>query len=530
MLKQLNSTGRTLCLSAALAAGLSAMSAATTTAGPLTFTLDEATKTASVACNDKNLVAADIPATVSAYGADYTVTSIDAWTFYNCPSLTSVTIPPTIATIGSFAFASCPVLERVNISDIAAWCAIEFGNGFSNPLMAGHNIYIDGEKIEHLTVPEGVASLPASCFNGASFTTVSLPASLTEIGDLAFYECTALTAIDIPDAVQTVGTSAFDGCTALAAAELPAGLQVISPYTFNNCSALTAIGIPAAVTEIGTDAFAGCTALTTVDIADVGAWCRIAMANDNANPLKTATELLLDGSPLTELEVPAGVTEIPGYRFMTCPGITSLSLPGSLTTIGENAFEGCTGLTAVEIPAAVTFLGEYAFYDCSAITSATLPAGITAIGNGTFGECTSLTAITVPEGVESIAFGAFFECTSLASASLPSTLKSLGKSAFYGCTALEELTVHAATPPTAKSSTFTVYTATLRVPAESRALYSATEPWSKFAAIETIGSGVDVPVAGDAGREYYDLEGRPAGTAPTEPGIYVGRGGKIIVK
>ena len=134
--------------------------------------------------------------------------------------------------------------------------------------------------------------------------------------------------------------------------------DVIGSYAFDGCSGLTNLTLPAGITEIGEGAFFGC-------------------------------------SGLTSLTLPAGITKIGSFAFLGCRGLTSLTLPAGITKIGDYAFQHCSGLTSLTLPAGITRIDDYAFSGCSGLTSLNLPAGITSIGDEAFQNCSGLTSIYV---------------------------------------------------------------------------------------------------------------------------------------
>ena len=122
------------------------------------------------------------------------VTSIGAYAFYDCSSLTSVTIGDGVTSIEESAFEDCSGLTSVYVTDIAAWCAIDFGSYNANPLSYAHNLYLNGELVTDLVIPDGVASIGIDAFYGCtSLTSITIPNSVTSIGAWAFQYCDNLT-------------------------------------------------------------------------------------------------------------------------------------------------------------------------------------------------------------------------------------------------------------------------------------------------------------------------------------------------
>ena len=400
--------------------------------------------------NDPDVI---IPSTIACKGEVYSVISIGDWAFYNCASLTSVTIGNSVTTIGKYAFSGC-----------------------------------------------------------TSLTSVTIPDSVTSIGEDAFIRCSSLTSVTIPDSVTFISNSAFYGCTSLTSVTIPDSLTTIGKYAFYNCSSLTSITIPDSVTTIGDWAFYNCSSLTGVYITDIAKWCGVSFASSDFNPLYYANNLYLNGELVTDLVIPESITSIKAYAFYGCTSLTSVTIPDSVTSIGKYAFSGCTSLGSITIPRGVAYIGSSAFSNCSKLiihceaasrpsawandwtyypvvwdcnnndvaddgyayvvidgvrygiknseaifmkqlsddTDVIIPSSISykgitydviSIGDSAFRNCSSLASVTIPDSVTSIEWYAFSGCTSLANITIPSSVTSIYPYAFSDCTSLKSITI-----------------------------------------------------------------------------------------
>ncbi len=161
------------------------------------------------------------------------VVSIEKNAFYYC-KFSSVTIPTTITNIASGAFESCSKLTRVDISDLAAWCNIEFKGSNSNPLYYAKHLYLNGVVITELAIPSGIAKINGYAFpNDVDITSVTIPDSVTKIGDNAFSGCSQLTSVTFGCGVTDIGIYVFFGCEKLKEFYCyPNSAPSISDYTF----------------------------------------------------------------------------------------------------------------------------------------------------------------------------------------------------------------------------------------------------------------------------------------------------------
>ena len=298
--------------------------------------------------NYSGLTVANIPDTVTYNEKTYSVTSIGIYAFDGCTGLTSITIPSSVTLIGGSAFDGCTGLTKVNITDLAAWCNIDFVDCNSNPLNFAHHLFLNNSEITNLVIPNSVGEIKSYAFRGCSgLTTVTIPNSVTTIGNSAFSGCSGLTSVTIGNSVTSIGSEAFSGC-----------------------SSLTSVTIGNSVTSIGEWAFRGCSGLTKVNITDLAAWCNIDFHKDvYSNPLIFAHHLFLNNSEITNLVIPDSVREIKSYAFYNCSGLTSVTIPNSVTKIGQSAFSGCSGLTSVTIGNSVNSISSGAFFNCTGMRS-----------------------------------------------------------------------------------------------------------------------------------------------------------------
>lgn len=133
--------------------------------------------------------------------------------FEGCSTLPSIAIPSSVTKIDYSAFYGCNSLTSVHITDLAKWCAIHCND---NPLHYAHHLFLNGEELTEVAIPDGVAAIGQSTFYGLSaMTKLTIPSSVTAIGGGAFQDCTGLKLVVIPASVGNIGNTAFWNCTAL---------------------------------------------------------------------------------------------------------------------------------------------------------------------------------------------------------------------------------------------------------------------------------------------------------------------------
>lgn len=144
------------------------------------------------------------------------VISIESYAFSDCSELTYITIGNKVTSVGDNAFSGCSKLKIVNISDIATWCDISFSIINSNPLNYADHLFLNGEEVKDLVIPNSVTSIRNYTFQYFSgLTSVTIPNSVMSIGDQAFVDCSGLTTIVLGRNIENIGSYAFAGCESL---------------------------------------------------------------------------------------------------------------------------------------------------------------------------------------------------------------------------------------------------------------------------------------------------------------------------
>ena len=297
--------------------------------------------------------------------------------------------------------------------------------------------YTGPADVENFTVPAFIDGAPVTRIGMYVFYykqgltgELTLPETVTEIGDYAFGECDGLTKLTVPGTGVSIGQQAFYSCDGLTQLNISGRVDSFGSDAFAKCSNLQSVVIAQAPSYIGNDLFWDCVSLTDVSLPE--------------GLTEIGYTMFANDVSLTGLVIPETVTRIGGEAFADCTGLSALTIPDGVTYIGANAFWNCSGLTgSLTIPNGVTYIGYAAFYNCSGLTgSLIIPDSVTHIGNGAFENCSGFTGnLNITGSLETIGNGAFENCSGLESVSVEENITAVPNRMFCGCERLVHVTL-----------------------------------------------------------------------------------------
>lgn len=286
------------------------------------------------------------------------ITSIGSHAFQNCVNLSSILIPSTVTDVGTMVFMGCDSL--VTAGPVGEGYDIEIALTNAIP----ENMFSYCDSLETIVIPAGITSIGRSSFYSCdNLSSISIPGSVVsiasgafldcdnlksagptggnfnfefgwvnEIPDYAFAKCASLTSITLPESVTSIGNSAFSGCTSLISVRVPKQVIRIGNNAFYQCSSLTSITLPESITSIASSAFSGCTSLISVRIP------KQVMSIDNRT--------FYQCSSLKEVILSDGIKSIGVSAFEDCSSLNSIEFPASIESISLDAFEGTALMSA----------------------------------------------------------------------------------------------------------------------------------------------------------------------------------------
>ena len=313
----------------------------------------------------------------------------------------------------------------------------------------GHKVVAIGEGafkgtcLVNVTIPDTVTVIGDSAFeNCDNLKNVKISENLKKLGMMAFGNCDALTEIEIPKNITTVAYNEFynpvrgpfTGSNSLQTVVFEEGMTWLPGYILAGCSGFTTVKIPETVTEIGKGAFRDCSRLESITIPDT-----VTMIGDSA---------FENCDNLKNVKISENLKKLGMMAFGNCDALTEVKIPKSITTVIYNdfynpvrgPFTGSDSLQTVVFEEGMTWLPAYILSGCSGFTTVKIPETVTEIGGGAFSDCSRLESIEIPESVTEIGSHTFSN-TKLESIRVPDTVTDMGDHVFSGCTELKEVTL-----------------------------------------------------------------------------------------
>lgn len=327
-------------------------------------------------------------------------------------------------------------------------------------------------------------------FQGATITSLTLPESITNIGENAFQDCDSLKTVNLPASMPSVEYGVFSGCTSIRNVNYAASVPIPSAENLFDAAAycMAILNIPNA-TLADVEASVPWNKFRRIEASDgslnvpladgddfeyEGLWYTVLDANNNT--VKTKDGYTLDGyyfsfnkaegdlvipaevfydkqkytveaigsfgfynTRMTSVFFPNTLKSIGLMAFKYCSDLNSITFPESLTKIDADAFSFCTNLEEIELPDNLTVIERSDFSGCTALTSVKFPDSLTRIGNGAFHSCKNLKSVSLPPTLKRIDAYAFNTCNSLTSLALPDSLTLIQESVFEKCINLTEI-------------------------------------------------------------------------------------------
>ena len=334
-----------------------------------------------------------------------------------------------------------------------------------------------------VNIPDTYNGLPVTsigkwAFKGCSLSGLSLPSSISYIGDKAFANCQSLETVTLSNGIKYINEGAFYNCSNLETVNFPSTLKTISFWAFKDCVSLKEVKLSKEV-SVDSSAFDGCgvsiercdnipeivlveeidTLVSEITIDDIDI-DEITLVEPVIEEIiieePVIEELIIEEPVIEEIIIDETVETITkqvaysqGLEFSlnkkgdsyAVKGIGSctdsvVAIPDTynglpVTSIIKSAFKSCT-ICGLIVPSSVVFIDERAAWGCHNLESVTLSEGIKYINIGAFMGCYKLAKINFPSSLKKIDAWAFNGCTSLTSIKLMNTV-SVNNSAFDGC-------------------------------------------------------------------------------------------------
>ena len=404
------------------------------------------------------------------------ITTISGYMFENCTNLAQITMPSSVKTIGEYAFSNCKNLVDIDLNNVE---------------LIGNYAFTKCEALSRIRIPASVTKIGNYAFKdckkllSADFANQS---KLTILGSYAFENCSALLTINLPSGITLIDNYTFKDCVSLSNAIFE-NVRQLGEGAFYNCSALSYIGkevdgkvvMTTTLTSLSSKAFFGCSSLKSIDLTNIKS---------------LGKSVFEECVSLEEVKLPQTLTVIPEKTFKNNSSLKKIIIHNGITDIKEEAFYGCIGLLEVynltQSPTRlniekgektygyvayyaimiynsldeesriinvdqyfnfaeidnelylVAYTGSKTVFEDGDLVSPTkvLIDGIVKYSTykllGTFSRNTEIIKVTIPSYVTEIGDLTFYNCSSLENVTLVNSITKVGKSAFAYCSSLKD--------------------------------------------------------------------------------------------
>lgn len=325
------------------------------------------------------------------------VTTIDESSLHGNPHLLSLTIPEGVTTMGRDACESNGIeeltlpnslttIDYFTFSNNKNLKTIHFGTGLKE---IAYGAFKGCSALENLDLStSNIENIKSYAFSDCtSLTSVKFPSSLRQIYGNAFSKTPALQAVTFNDGLDGIGSSAFSD-SGLKTVTLPNSLTYLGDYAFSNCKDLASISIGTGITEIPYKCFTGCNALTSVDLPE------------HVTSIGGGAYSYCNG--LVSITLPSSIQAVGASAFASCSNLEEVVIPDNVTTLGEKAFQYDKKLKHVQIGKGVATLEKDLFNSCESLSSVELSEGLTAVKAFVFQYCSSLKSVTFPTTLKTL--------------------------------------------------------------------------------------------------------------------------------
>ena len=387
-----------------------------------------------------------------------TLTEIGSYAFYECSNLRSILLPTTVTTVGESAFTH-GVMLLMGTEKPTGWHEGWYTGSATNVYLNVKELYTDENGVSYALTNTGLAYVYG--YSGDwSHITISGIAGYDVIVTSIFRNNSSIQSVTLLEGAVKVAPEAFMYCHNLQSITLPASLVEIGSHAFYGAP-IEGLTIPATVQKIEDNAFNCNSNVYPLMSFKPAGWADNWYSGEAANVLWNFKEFYVDeASGITYMIHNDGTASVYSYEGdaeeliiglegYTIVGIypnafrdadfSSITLPEGLVSIGAYAFYHCYYLEQVTLPSTLTEIGAYAFYDCDSLTKVEIPDGVTKISSYSFYDCDSLKTVAIPDGVTKIESNAFYSCSNLQTIVLPSKLTEIGDHAFAECYALKNV-------------------------------------------------------------------------------------------